>query len=184
MISLVFILLFHNSGLGQGADSASNSAGLERLEVPEVLVIAVRDVPPFSMRNSDGQWTGISVDLLRELTTELESESGHEIELRFRDLSLVEMLDEVERGEVDLAAAAITLNYDREKRMDFTHSFHASGLGIAVAASPRGSGWSGIIDAIFSRNIRATGGTPVTQSFCPFCSSGRITPSHCQAIVR
>ncbi len=121
-----------------------------KLEVPSRLRVATREVPPFAMQNEEGQWTGISIDLLREVKVELESESGQEIEIEFQVLTLAEMLDAAENSEVDLAVAAITMNYEREKRMDFTHSFHTSGLGIAVGAKQRKSGWSGIVDAILS----------------------------------
>jgi ABC-type amino acid transport substrate-binding protein len=63
------------------------------------------------------------------------------------------MLDAVEDGSVDLAVAALTMNYEREKRMDFTHSFHTSGLGISVGAKQRRSGWSGLVDAVFSQTF-------------------------------
>ncbi|SMP73770.1 amino acid ABC transporter substrate-binding protein, PAAT family [Neorhodopirellula lusitana] len=124
-----------------------------KLQVPEKLRVATREVPPFAMQNEEGQWTGISIDLLREVKAELENESGHEIEVVFQVMSLTEMLDATENAEVDIAAAAITMNYEREKRMDFTHSFHTSGLGIAVGAKQRKSGWSGIVDAILSRTF-------------------------------
>jgi ABC-type amino acid transport substrate-binding protein len=120
------------------------------MEIPENLTVAIRDVPPFAMLNEDGQWIGISVDLLREVKARLENESGHEIGVEFKQLSLDAMLDAVENSEVDLAAAALTMNFEREKRMDFTHTFHTSGLGIAVGTKQRQSGWSGILDAIFS----------------------------------
>ena len=124
-----------------------------RLAVPEKLIVGTREVPPFAMRNENDQWVGLSIDLIREVKAELEDESGHDIEIEFKELSLSEMLDAVESSEINLAAAAITVNYEREKRMDFTHPFHTSGLGIAVGARHRRSGWSGIIDAVFSRTF-------------------------------
>ena len=120
------------------------------LEVPDKLVVGTREVPPFSMLNEDNQWIGISIDLLREIKAELEVKSDHAVDIEFKVMPIAEMLDAVETGEVDMAAAAITVNYDRERRMDFTHSFHTSGLGIAVGAKQRRSGWSGIVDAVFS----------------------------------
>ena len=136
-----------------GTLEAGPADAIAKLDIPNKLVVATRQVPPFAMRNEEGQWTGISIDLLRAVKAELEDESGHEIEIEFKDLSLAEMLEAVEKSEVDLAAAAITVNYEREKRMDFTHSFHTSGLGIAVGAKQRKSGWSGIIDAILSKTF-------------------------------
>jgi len=121
-----------------------------KLEIPKKLVVATREVPPFAMQNSDQQWEGISIDLLREVKAELENQSGHEIEIEFKRLKLDEMLNAVANSKVDVAAAALTMNYEREKRMDFTHSYHTSGLGIAVGAKQRRSGWSGLVEAVFS----------------------------------
>lgn len=121
-----------------------------KLEIPKKLVIATREVPPFAMQNPDQQWEGISIDLIREVKADLENQSGHEIEIEFKRLKLDEMLEAVANSKVDIAAAALTMNYEREKRMDFSHSYHTSGLGIAVGAKQRRSGWSGLVGAVFS----------------------------------
>ncbi|WP_161604553.1 transporter substrate-binding domain-containing protein [Roseiconus nitratireducens] len=126
------------------APSASNP------DLPDKLVIATRDVPPFAMRDEGGAWQGISIDLARVVAAELQAESGRELPLEFRDLALGEMLDAVERGEVDMAAAALTMNYEREKRMDFSHPIHQAGLAIAVGTEQRKPGWTGVIQAVFS----------------------------------
>lgn len=153
-VALAIAVLIHASGISQDGTLEDKPAqDTVQLEIPNRLVVGIREVPPFAMRNDDDQWIGISIDLLREIKAEFENESGHEIELEFKVLPLAELLDAVELSEVDLAAAAITMNYEREKRMDFTHSFHTSGLGIAVAAKQRRSGWSGIIEAVFSRTF-------------------------------
>jgi ABC-type amino acid transport substrate-binding protein len=60
------------------------------------------------------------------------------------------MLAAVEQGDVDLAAGAITVNFDREKRMDFSHPFFHSGLGIAVAVDGQTQGWLGLVGAVIS----------------------------------
>ncbi len=156
-VSLVLVFL----GLGLASFATALDGTLDdkpvddpiKLDVPDRLRVATREVPPFAMRTEEGQWAGISIDLLREVIAEFEIESGHEIEIEFRVLPLAEMLDAVENSDVDLAAAAITMNYERERRMDFTHSFHTSGLGIAVGAKQRKSGWSGIVEAVFSKTF-------------------------------
>lgn len=123
-------------------------------ELFKEVLVATREVPPFSMRNDDGRWEGISIDLLRrvaaEVNSELETELDSEITLEFREMPLDAMLDAVAAGEVDLAAAAITVNYEREKRLDFTHAYYTSGLGIAVGTTQRKWGWSGVVAAVFS----------------------------------
>ena len=98
------------------------------------LTIATRPLAPFSIKIEDGRWRGISIDLWRDLADELN------LKYRFRAMELGEMLDAVERGEVDAAVAALTITAEREKRMDFTHPFLSTGLGIAVPLDSRG-GW-------------------------------------------
>lgn len=117
--------------------------------LPSRLVVAVRNVAPFSFKNDDDEWTGISIDLLRDIKADFDHARELETRLEFREMTLTEMLVAVEKGEVDLAAAALTVNFEREKRMDFTHAFHSSGLGIAVSGK-QVRGWSGVIGAVLS----------------------------------
>ena len=142
------VLLSQESTLAAGSEKAR-----EKLKIPKTLVVSTREVPPFAMLNEENQWEGISIDLLRDVKAELEEISGHEIEIQFKIQTLAEMLDAVAESKVDIVAAALTVNYERERRMDFTHSFHTSGLGIAVGANQRRSGWSGIVDAVFSETF-------------------------------
>ncbi|WP_182867911.1 transporter substrate-binding domain-containing protein [Rhodopirellula sp. JC639] len=120
------------------------------IEIPDTLTVASRSVPPFAMEQADGRWQGISIDLIEKIKTDLEVESGHQIQLRYQSLSLDEMLDAVESGRVDIAVAAITVNAEREKRMDFTHAFFTSGLGIALGRTQRRPAWPGILQAVLS----------------------------------
>lgn len=139
-------------GLVLAVMSAPNCSAQDENPLPSKLVIAVREVPPFAMQNEEGQWTGISIDLLREIKADINHGTDQQTELEFRELGIQEMLDAVERGEVDVAAAALTVNYNREKRMDFTHAFHSSGLGIAVGGK-QVRGWSGVAAAVFSQTF-------------------------------
>lgn len=107
------------------------------------LIVATRHVPPFSIKQDDGSWQGISIELWRQIADRLD------LEYRFREMGLKEMLDAVQRHEVDAAVAALTITSDREQRMDFTHPFLSTGLGIAVPLSA-GSGWLAVTQRFFS----------------------------------
>ena len=113
------------------------------------LVVATRHVPPFAIKNEEGNWSGISIDLLLEIVLELNENPQQQFDLELREMSLKEMLTALENGDVDLAAAALTVNFDREQKMDFSHPFYNSGLGIAVEVDKR-SGWLLVIERIFS----------------------------------
>jgi ABC-type amino acid transport substrate-binding protein len=120
---------------------STESAGIG----PEPLVVATRNVPPFAIRREHG-WDGLTI----ELWTQIAERLGRRFELR--EMPLTRMLDAVESGSVDLAAAALTITSDREARVDFTHPFISSGLGIAIHQRP-GGGWLATMQRVFSSNF-------------------------------
>jgi polar amino acid transport system substrate-binding protein len=95
------------------------------------LIIATREVPPFAMQDEDGNWTGITIELWEIIA----AEKGWSY--RYEPRSIEAMFNELERGEIDGAAAALTITSEREHRADFSHPFAHVGLGIAVAAQPQ-----------------------------------------------
>ncbi len=111
-------------------------------EAPGTLVVATRHVPPFAIRTDQG-WDGIAVELWTRVAETLGYES------RFREMGLDEMLAAVESGEVAAAAAALTITSAREGRLDFSHPFLTSGLGIAVHQRP-GGGLLATLHRVFS----------------------------------
>ena len=115
------------------------------------LVIATKEAPPFSFK-TDGQWDGISVALLERIS-KIEGFS-----YEFKEMSLQHMLEATSKGEVDAAAAALTVTAKRELSVDFTHPFHSSGLGIVVRKEQQTS-WFDVISRLASTDfIQAVGG--------------------------
>jgi ABC-type amino acid transport substrate-binding protein len=92
----------------------------------EMLRVGTRDVPPFSMQRADGEWEGVAIELWREIAAATDHTST------FRAMELEELLDGVANGDIDVGVAAITVTAEREARLDFTHPYYSSGLGIAV----------------------------------------------------
>jgi polar amino acid transport system substrate-binding protein len=89
-------------------------------------------VPPFVLRGDDGQWGGLSIDLWKLIAAELK------IPFEFRDYDYdpAGLPLAVERGEIDVAVAAIPVTHDGETRFDFSHPYFAANLGIVVHADP------------------------------------------------
>lgn len=121
------------AGIGVGPAVA------EPLPTPEpasgtsrTLVVGTKESPPFAMKDPDGTWTGLSVELWRDVAQAL----GLRYELR--EYELAELLAAVERREVDVAVGALTINATREEHMDFSHPIYSTGLSIAVRSSSRG----------------------------------------------
>ena len=102
---------------------------------PGPLVVAVREAPPFVIDDGGGHWSGIAVELWEQVAEGLGRES------RYRLMDLEDLLVAVEAGEVDAGLGALSITADRERRVDFSHPFYISGLGIAAATGNRGNGW-------------------------------------------
>lgn len=107
----------------------------EETTAPEdTLIVGTKVAPPFAVMTPDGRWTGIAIELWDRVAGAL----GWRYELR--EASLEELLTGLEDGELDASVAALTVTSARETRVDFSHAFHSSGLGIAVSGSGGGPG--------------------------------------------
>ncbi len=94
------------------------------------LVVGTRQVAPFAMRDADGSWSGISVDLWQAIAADLD------LEFEFRELELDGLVEGLANGSLDVGVAALTVTERRATRFDFSHPYYSSGLGIAVAGQP------------------------------------------------
>ncbi len=98
------------------------------------LVVATKVAPPFAFRGLDGEWTGIAIELWKQLADELD------LSYRLQETTLDGMVAGTASGEYDAAVAALTTTAQREEQVDFTFPFYSTGLGIATDAHAVG-GW-------------------------------------------
>lgn len=108
------------------------------------LIIGTKEAPPFATKDSDGSWTGISIDLWRQIAEKL----GVQFKL-VEEPSVQRLIEATARGDYDLSLAAITITAARERSVDFSQPFYNTGLGIAVSAKSV-SGWREIVRAMMS----------------------------------
>src|SRR5262245_49300350 len=95
---------------------------------PAELIVAVKEAPPFAFKDPDGAWRGISIDLWKRIA------ESHHVRYRLSEQPTVEALIEGTRNRsFDLAVSAITVTAARQKVVEFTQPFYATGLGIAVS---------------------------------------------------
>ena len=122
---------------------STDVVGQQDSDAPRSLIVGTKEAPPFSMKTSDGQWTGLSIDLWRQIATEFN------FQYEFRELTLKQLLEGVTDGSLDAAVAALTISPEREKKFDFTHAFYTTGLGIAVAGKANNP-WFSVIRRFIS----------------------------------
>lgn len=109
-----------------------------------VLRVGTTDAPPFAMKLGNGQWSGISIELWRDLSAGL----GLRFELEER--TLPGLLAGLQDGSLDAGVTAITITADREKLMDFTHPFFTTGLATAVRSEGATLHWLHVAEKFFS----------------------------------
>ena len=108
------------------------------------LVVGVKEAPPFAMKQPDGSWTGISIDLWNKAA----ADNGYRY--RFVEESTVPgLLDGAATSKYDVSIGALTITGDRERNVDFTHAYYSTGLGIAVPAEGVLS-WMPVVRAVTS----------------------------------
>jgi polar amino acid transport system substrate-binding protein len=90
----------------------------------EELSIGIKEAKPFSYQEN-GQWKGISVDLIQQLSKETGLTYKFEA---FPDIP--ELLDATKEERVDMSIAAISMTPDRELFIDFSHNYFTTSLGI------------------------------------------------------
>ena len=123
-VAILLIVFLATGGLG------------EAQAPPKKLIVGTKQAPPFAFKEPDGTWTGISIDLWREIAAELH------LTYEWRESDLQGLLDGVKDGSLDIAISALSVTAEREKVLDFTHPFYTTGFSIAVAGRSRGLGSS------------------------------------------
>lgn len=136
------VLLFC-AGAASMAYGDPAQADLDAHADARVISVAVREVPPFAMRDGAGNWVGLSVDLWQKVAERLN------IEFSWREVPLNETMELLRQGEVDIAIAAVSVTAQREQFIDFSHPYFVTGLSPAFREDA-GSAWMATLRNFFS----------------------------------
>jgi len=118
-------------------------SAIPTLYTEKVILVGTKIAPPFAMKDKEGQWEGMSIELWDLIAKRLG------LAYRFQEHTLKTLLDSVAEKKLDVGIAAITITAAREKKFDFTHSYYTTGLGIAIP-NKSSAGWWAVIRGIFS----------------------------------
>ena len=117
----------------------------------ETLRVGTKPLKPFAFVR-EGEYIGFSIDLWQAIAKELKLD--YEL---YGETTVTDLLESVAIENTDVAIAGITITSEREKTVDFSHSFFESGLQILVPirsqASPINTFISLIISPILLKTI-------------------------------
>lgn len=108
------------------------------------LVVGTKETPPFSFKTPAGEWTGVAIELWRDVA------AGLGLTYELREYDPAGLVRAIADNEVDLAVAALSVTMDREKIMDFSHPFFLASQGIAVPSKPAGSIFGHVLSSLLS----------------------------------
>lgn len=93
----------------------------------QAITVGIYDNPPFIIKSEAGDYSGFSIDLLKEFT----ARTGRTYTLReFTDWGT--MINTTQSGAVDMSITNITITSDREKRLDYSQPIYDSGQIVLV----------------------------------------------------
>jgi polar amino acid transport system substrate-binding protein len=105
------------------------AAGPSPPEAWPKLIVGIYSAPPFNIRQPDGSWTGIAVDLWKEIASDLN------VDFQFKEITVATRFEGLMNGWFDVCIGPITITAEREEQIDFTHTFFTSGLRVATRTS-------------------------------------------------
>lgn len=106
------------------------------------LVVGVYEAPPWAMKQENGAWGGLTVDLWKALAADLN------FTYRFVEAEPNAILDAVAGGRMDAAAGPFAATIEREQLLDFTHAYVVSGVGVAVRRQADHDRWLAVVEAL------------------------------------
>jgi ABC-type amino acid transport substrate-binding protein len=106
------------------------------------LVVGTVPIAPFIIKNADGTWSGISIDLWKEVARRLK------LDYEIREMTVKDLGDDAKMNALDVFVS-LNVSADREAISDLTHAFYSTGLAIAVSPKDSG-GLGGTLKAIFT----------------------------------
>jgi polar amino acid transport system substrate-binding protein len=91
-----------------------------------------RDAIPFAYADRKGQIMGYSVDMLSLIKEQLEKELGRKIQLKLVLLTPAERIPNIINKKVDIVCDASSFTWERDKKVDFSLSYAATGTQLLV----------------------------------------------------
>jgi polar amino acid transport system substrate-binding protein len=123
---------------------------LDKIKQTGVITAGARkNARPFGYVNDKGEWVGYSLDILELIRHETEKRLGTPIALKLVEVNAQNRFDKIKKQDIDIECSSTTFTWEREKEVDFSVSYFASGTQLLVK---QGSGL-GTLESLAGRAI-------------------------------
>lgn len=90
------------------------------------LIVGVLHDPPYLIKEETGEWTGINVDIWKNIAQDLK------IDYELKEMTFEGLLEALKTNEIDLAIEAFFILAEREKQIDYSSVLGSTRLGLAT----------------------------------------------------
>jgi len=119
------------AAIGCGGQSDEKDSGADTGQKQKLVVGTEATFPPFEMQEN-GEYTGFDMDIIRAIG----ENQGFEVEIKHLDFDA--LIPAVDTGNIDCVIAAMTIDEERAKKVDFSEPYFDAGLIIAVRSGTTG----------------------------------------------
>lgn len=111
------------------------------------LLVGVYENPPYVVRDKDGEWDGLAVDLWRLIT------SRTNIDYEFVDADPEKAIDDLEEGRIDVLLGQLSVSAAQDRRVDFSHAFLVEPLAAAFDQHKLFPHWTEFVRGLPSHGV-------------------------------
>ena len=111
------------------------------------LKIGIFDHPPFAMKDAEGRWMGLAVDLWEHISAQLG------LPYEYIETPHDEFLPRLARGELDLVLGEIGVSADRARVIEFTQPYLSSPAAAAVPRSSQRPAWKTVFQEMIRHGV-------------------------------
>ena len=118
-----------------------------RAEPPAKLRTGIYERPPFAMKDANGKWTGLAVDVWERVSSELN------LPYEYVETSLDDAIGQLAGGRLDLVVGGIGVSPERAKLVEFSQPFLAMPAAVAVLKRTQTPHWSGFFRDVLAHGV-------------------------------
>jgi len=108
------------------------------------LVVGIANDPPYTFKNEQGEWAGITVDLWRQIARDLK------LDYSLKEMSQEEVLNSLQNGSIDLSADGVIITSGREQRFEFSVPIASTRVAVATLYDTEDHPWLAALKIFFS----------------------------------